>query len=62
MMPRRIFERTDLPIDTEIRWRIDKYDSKTNAELDERPIGVCHDVPVDIGGQATNFRRGALQQ
>jgi hypothetical protein len=51
MMPRRIFERTNLPIDTEIRWRIDTYDSKTNAELDVHgPIGVCHEVPVDIGG------------
>jgi hypothetical protein len=51
MMPRRIFERLDLPIDTDIRWRIDKYDSQTNAELDEHgPIGVCHDVSVDIGG------------
>ena len=51
MMPRRVFERTELPIDTEIRWRIDKYDSQTNAELDEHGlIGVCHDVSVDIGG------------
>jgi hypothetical protein len=51
MMPRRVFEQMDLPIDTEIRWRIDTYDSKTNAELDEHgPVGVCHDVPVDIGG------------
>ena len=51
MMPRGVFERLELPIDTDIRWRIDKYDSKTNAELDEHgPIGVCHDVSVDIGG------------
>ena len=51
MMPRRMFERTNLPIDTKISWRIDKYDSKTNAELDEHgPIGVCHKVSVDIGG------------
>src|SRR4030095_15826612 len=51
MMPRRVFDRLDLPIDTEIRWRIDAYDSKTNSDLDERgPIGVCHEVPVDIGG------------
>jgi hypothetical protein len=51
MMPRRIFEKTNLPIDTNISWRIEKYDSKTNAELDEHgPIGVCHKVSVDIGG------------
>lgn len=51
MMPRRIFDRLDLPIDTEIHWRIDTYDTKTNSELDEQgPIGVCHEVPVDIGG------------
>ena len=49
MMRRRIFERTDLPIDTEIRWRIDKYDSKTNAELNEHgPNDVYHEVPVNI--------------
>jgi len=50
-MPRHVLERTNLPIDTEIRWRIDTCDSKANAALDEHePIGVCHDVPVDIGG------------
>jgi hypothetical protein len=49
MMPRRIFEKTNLPIDTEISWRIKKYDSTTNAELDKRgPIVVCHKVSVDI--------------
>lgn len=38
-------------MDTNIHWRIEKYDSKTNADLDERgPVRVCHDVPVDIGG------------
>jgi hypothetical protein len=51
MMPRRVFEQMDFPIDTEIRWRIDTYDSKTNSKLDEHgPIGVCHNVPVEIGG------------
>jgi len=51
MMPRRVFERANLPIDTEISWRINTYDSETNADLDDRgPLGVCHDVPIDIGG------------
>ena len=41
----------EIPIDTDIHWRIDTYDSKTNAKLDEHgPIGICHEVSVDIGG------------
>ena len=43
MMPRGIFEQMDLPIDTEIRWRINAYD--TDSALDAAgPLGVCHDV------------------
>ena len=50
MMPRRVFERTEFFINTEIRWRIDKYDSQINAELDKHDsIDVCHNVSVDIG-------------
>ena len=51
IMPRRVFERLEIPIDPDINWRIDKYDSKTNENLDERGVfGVCHEVSVDIGG------------
>ncbi len=51
MMPWHVFECLELPIDTDIHWRIDKYDSKTNADLDEHgPIGVCHEVSMDIDG------------
>ena len=46
---KRIFDRLEFPIDTEIRWRINAYD--TNSDLESSgPIGVCHDVPVNIGG------------
>lgn len=49
MMPRCIFERTNLPIDTEIGRRMEKYDSKTNAELDKRgSIGVCRKISLNI--------------
>jgi len=51
MMPRRVFERLELPIDTEIDWRINGYDTKTSAMLEEaKPLGCCHDVSIDIGG------------
>lgn len=65
MMLRSVFERTELPIDTEIRWRIDKYDSKTNAELDNHgPLGVsqCFRGYWRCGSQITYFCRGILQQ
>ena len=49
MMPRRVFERLNLPIDTDIRWRINTYN--TDFELEScGPIDVCHDVSLDIGG------------
>jgi hypothetical protein len=38
----------DLPIDTDIYWRINAYD--TDSELERKgPIGVCHDVPINLG-------------
>ena len=44
-----IFDKFEFPIDTEIRWRINAYD--TNSDLESSgPIGVCHDVSVNIGG------------
>ncbi|HEU4342387.1 MAG TPA: retropepsin-like aspartic protease [Candidatus Binatia bacterium] len=49
LMPKRTFDQLELPIDTDIHWRINAYD--TDAELESSgPIGVCHDVPVSIGG------------
>jgi hypothetical protein len=55
ILPRRIYERLDLPIDTEIDWRINGYDTKAREELESLDknghlLGVCHDVLVDIGG------------
>ena len=57
LLPRRIFERLDIPIDTEIDWRINGYDTKAREELETLDrkgnlLGVCHDVWVDIGGVA----------
>ena len=52
IMPRRIFETLDLPIDTDIDWKINTYDSEeTAASITKRgPLGVCHSVPIDVGG------------
>ena len=52
MMPRRVFEQLNLPIDTEIRWQINAYNTDINLE-DCGPIGVCHDVLISIGGVET---------
>jgi hypothetical protein len=46
MMSQSIFHQKDLPIDTEILWRINAYNELTATG----PIDVCHHVPVNIGG------------
>jgi hypothetical protein len=49
MMPRRIYERLDLPIERQIDWRINGYNTETNVMLKEvRSIGCCHDVSIDV--------------
>ena len=49
MMTKKLFDGLNL-INKDIRWRINVYDTKTNENLDTaRPIGVCHDVPIDVG-------------
>jgi hypothetical protein len=49
MIPRQIFDQMDLPIDTDIHWRINAYN--TDNELEGKgPIGVYHDVPINLGG------------
>ena len=49
MMSGLIFALTDLPIDTDIRWRINAYNTDSDLEA-SGPIGVCHDVPINLGG------------
>ena len=52
------FRRLSYPIDGNIQWRINGFDSKIEQELDERynldgrgqVLGVLHNVPVDVGG------------
>jgi hypothetical protein len=48
MMPRRVFDQLNLPIDTEIRSHINAYNTDTNLE-DCGLTGVCHDVLISIG-------------
>jgi len=53
LMPKRTWEQLGIPIDTDINWRINGYDSKgTIGSKTEYsgPVGVCHSVIVNIGG------------
>jgi len=43
------FEKLDLPIDSNINWTIGMVDKRATNPL----VGVCHDVPVTIGGVTT---------
>ena len=56
LMPRRIFEKMNIPIDSDINWSINAYDAhpNTTASPVRAPgiVGVCHDVVVEIGGVA----------
>ena len=57
IMAKVAFEQLQHPIDTEINWRINGYDTKAEEEIADLEkkgnlIGVCHDVLVDIGGVA----------
>lgn len=42
-------ERLQLPIDKMINWFINKYNGETNATLEAKLVGRCHDVSIDIG-------------
>jgi hypothetical protein len=55
IMPRRVFERLNIPIDTEINWRINTYET-VRAEADGRGLmEVCHSVNVSVGGVAVDI-------
>ena len=49
-----MFERINSPIDLEINWVINAYDSQSNSVSSPAHapgmIGVCHDVIVEVGG------------
>src|SRR5436190_12596237 len=56
-MSKWTFEQLQHPIDTNINWMINGYDSEAQEEIKELErrgnlIGVCHVVLVDIGGVA----------
>jgi hypothetical protein len=58
IMSEEHFKKMDYPIDGNIQWRINGFDSKIEQELDERynldgrgqVLGVLHDIPVNVGG------------
>jgi hypothetical protein len=49
LMPQRVFKHLDLPIDKDIQWRINTYDTGSKTEA-HGCLGVCHGVSVDLGG------------
>jgi len=53
LMPCCIFEKLNLPIDTDINWNIHGYDQpeQTKKEVEAKgAVGVCHDLKLSIGG------------
>jgi hypothetical protein len=55
LMGKEIFEKLGHPLDSDISWRINGYDSGAEKELEELGrkkgvLGVCHEVSVDVGG------------
>jgi hypothetical protein len=57
IMSQTTFDQLQHPLDSDINWRINGYDSKAQDELEELEkegslLGVCHDVLVDVGGVA----------
>ena len=55
LMGKGAYDRLQHPIDTDIDWRVNGYDSGAEQELNElnrkgNLIGVCHDMVVDVGG------------
>jgi hypothetical protein len=49
LMPRRVFERLDLPYDREVNWKINGY-SKAQEHAPNDLVGVCHSVKLSVGG------------
>ncbi len=49
LMPCHVFEHLGLPIDTNIAWRINMFNTGSETKA-HGCLGVCHAVPVDIGG------------
>ena len=57
LMAEEVYKQLGHPIDGNIHWRINGFDSRVEEELDERygvdrgnVLGVLHNVMVDIGG------------
>jgi hypothetical protein len=49
LMPHRVFERLNLPIDTDINWTINGY-AKAKEQAPNDLLGVCHEVRLNVGG------------
>jgi hypothetical protein len=55
IMPRRVFERLNIPIDTEINWKINTYEVVKAEAAGKGLLGVCHSVHVGVGGVAVDL-------
>jgi hypothetical protein len=49
IMPKRVFERLDLPIDPDVNWEINGY-AKAKEQAPNDLLGVCHEVKLSVGG------------
>jgi hypothetical protein len=51
LMPQRMADRLDLPIDIDVKWRIDGFRKMEHSEVDRNSIvGLIHEIRVNIGG------------
>ena len=55
IMPRRVFEKLNIPIDTEINWTINTYEAVKAEANGKGLLGVCHAVNVNVGGVAVDI-------
>jgi hypothetical protein len=54
VMSKSLFDQLDYPLDTEIRWRINAYNEKVKPGAPSGVLGVCHRLPITVGGITTN--------
>jgi hypothetical protein len=50
IMPRRVFETLNIPIYTEINWKINTYEVVKAEASGKGLLGVCHSVRIGVGG------------
>ena len=56
LMSREVFDELDLPIDLEVDWTVGAANSQRS-----RVYGICHDVPITVGGITARCRFFVLE-